>query len=191
MFFKSFQIINKCVIALAIVLLMTQTVFADTTVNLSGSHVIKNNESLKSGRHTFVLTAIDNAPMPADAQGSVKKVTIDSGEDFQFGDITFSKPGFYKYQVSREIYKSDELEQDDSVYNVTVTVFNNDEKTVVFEKVGSEGKPDKILYEDTYIKKTSKKVKTGDNPYNIVYLAMFGASVLVALIILAKKNKNR
>lgn len=163
------------------------------TVNITGSHIIENNETLKTGRHTFVLTGTDGAPMPEGSSVNVKKVTINSGETFSFGDISFTKPGIYNYVVSREITECKNLEQDDSVYKVIVSVYTDGATAIVFEKIGAEGKPNKIEYTDTYVEPSgadkSKGVRTGDSFQWIIYFGVFAAAIILMLILL-RRNRD-
>lgn len=163
----------------------------DAGVSISGDHRVTNNESLKTGRHTFVLTADDGCPMPSDSTGNTKEVTIDSNGSFDFGRITFDKPGTYTYTVSRKTVKTSQLKEDDSVYKCKVASFSDGTTIMVFEKVGSEGKPDRIRYEDTYIKPTDgTKVKTGDTSSVYVYGGLFTALIVLILGLRKKLSGN-
>lgn len=117
-------------------------------VEITGRHVIENDVALKTGRHTFVLTARDDSPMPEGSLDGVKRVTINSNETFRFGAIEYENPGIYSYTVSREIRQTDELEQDDSIYHCVVEADAEGTVVVIFEKVGTQGKPNEILYTD-------------------------------------------
>ena len=78
---------KKILTILLFLCIATVPCFAQTicSVSINGEHVIENKEDLKSGAHTFVLTG--EAPMPADAENGIKKVTISSNEKFDFGVI--------------------------------------------------------------------------------------------------------
>ena len=140
--------------------------FLSNPIEISGRHVIENNREIKSGRHTFVLTASGDVPMPEGSSGGVKRVTINSNEEFSFGSIVYEKPGSYEYTVSREIVESDELIQEDATYKCKVEVIADMTAVVVFEKIGTEGKPNRIEYRDTYIppKDEDPDDPTPDNP---------------------------
>ena len=113
--------------------------FDPKPVVIEGTHKVENNVSLKTGRHTFVLTAENNSPMPEGSQNGKKSVTINSNESFSFGEINFTKQGTYSYTVSRDLTKSENLKEDDAVYKCNVAVFADGSSVVVFEKVGTEG----------------------------------------------------
>ena len=178
----------------------SENAFNTNKINIQGNHIVKNKEDLKSGVFTFVLTAENkDNPMPEGSVNGVKEVSISPGETFDFGEIKFQRQGKYKYTVSRKILKSKDLKQDDSVYNAEVTVFSDGTAVLVFREVGKEGKPNKILYEDTYIKKTptggtighqGQTAKTGDEFDFAKYIALFIASMIVAFIVIARGRKN-
>lgn len=168
------------------------------TVNLNGSHKIEGGEFLKTGKHTFVLTALENAPMPDGSVNGVKKITISSGEDFRFGEIRFNKTGTFEYVVSRETVKSDNLLEDDRTYSVYVTVLSNGTAITVYSEKGATGKPDGIEYVDKYVEDpihttkpgTKEKVKTGDTLVTELYLSLFIISA-TAFVVLSNKGKDK
>lgn len=172
---------------------LTFFVYADSVeyepITIEGRHRIKGNETIRDGTHTFVLTAKDGAPMPEGSKNGVKKVTIKSNERFSFGKIRYDKPGIYEYTVSREIVKSRNLIQDDSVYNCTVTVFNDGVVTVVFNHRKKKGKPDEIVYIDTFVPDEPPTVKTGDSSDIYVWTGLFITSL--ALLLMLRKAKKK
>lgn len=186
---------KKVILVLCMLICMTQIVTAEEglsqTVSISGQHIIQNNEQLKSGRFTFILTAHDNAPMPEGSVNYVKEVTIDPGEKFEFGNIIYNTTGIYKYTVSRKIIKSKNLIQDDSVYNITVTVFDDSDPIMTIEKIGKEGKLDKIQYTDKYVPKVPPEItKTGDDTNLSLYIIVCLTSILALLVLMIKKLKK-
>ncbi len=169
-----------------------------STVNLNGSHKIEGGELLKTGKHTFVLTALENAPMPEGSVNGVKKVTISSGEDFEFGEIRFNKIGTFEYIISRETLKSDNLLEDDRTYSVYVTVLSNGTALTIYSEKGVPGKPDGIEYVDKYIEESigasgtgsKEKVRTGDARVTGLYMALFLISA-TALVSLNNKERDK
>lgn len=142
--------VRRTLIAIAFVMLLSiQSVFAATSVSIIGTHIVDNNSSLKTGQHTFVLTALNDCPMPEGSVDGVKKVVASSNEPFSFGEIVYSADGTYDYIVSRETEPSDRLNEDDSSYKVRVSV-ENDAPTVIYERVGDSGKSSEIIYKDYY-----------------------------------------
>ena len=155
-------LILATIAAPACVCFASQGSFDAGSITIQGKHFVDGNETLKSGRHTFVLTAANaRSPMPEGSVDGVKKVTVSSGEAFDFGPIYFQKPGKYEYTVTREITPSENLKQDDSVYHVTISVFSDETATIVYEKEGTTGKPDKIEYIDEFISEDSTVPEEG------------------------------
>ena len=185
-------------IIIIIFLLSVTYVFADSlgTINIEGQHRVENNEQLKTGRHTFVLTATDGAPMPEGSKNGVKEVTISSGEKFSFGDIVYEEPGTFEYTVSRKLIKSKELIEDDSVYKAKVTVSGDGTCVIVFDKIGTSGKPNKIEYVDQYVEpeeepeEEPEDVKTGDDTDIIPYMSLIGVSLTGLYISLRLKRQK-
>jgi len=163
-------------------------------VEISGQHIVENNTSLKTGRHTFVLTAEEESfPMPAGATDSEKKVTISSNENFSFGNIHFDRQGQYSYVVTRILTKSKNLKEDDSVYEVKVAVFNDGEVAMAIKKDGDSGKADKIIYKDTYVKNDSsggKSSQTGDDFNQMAGAAMFVSALLIIIAFSRRKKEE-
>ena len=150
------SILLSFAVAILIPTIVYGTSFNSDSIEISGSHRIKNEEGIITGRHTFILTASNDAPMPNGAKGGTKKVTINSNEDFSFGKIEYDAPGIYDYTVSRKLVKSENLIQDNSVYYCHVEVMRDGTAVVVFEKQDTEGKPNRIEYTDTYVKSDDK-----------------------------------
>lgn len=185
---KTGLVLCQTFLILCMLFTMTQIAFgASGSVHITGEHSI-DNPDIKTGQHTFVLTAKDGAPMPSDAVDGVKKVSISSGETFDFGEILLPNVGEFHYTVSREIIESENLKQDNSVYNVTVYNPADSDTAIILEKVGEEGKPDKIKYSDTYVEPTpvkktevKKTIKTGDTPEMLIYFTLMAATIFVAM----------
>lgn len=76
---------------------------------------------------TFVLTAKESSfPMPAGSSGTVKEISITGAGSIGFGDITFTKPGTYVYNISEKNTGVDGYTYDTTVYTVTYTVTQED-----------------------------------------------------------------
>ena len=175
-----------------------------STAHLYGTHKIENG-SIKTGKFTFVLTAKDDkSPMPSGSTGKEKKVTISPGETFDFGTISFAKPGIYEYKISREIIKSKDLKQDDSVYDVKIAHFTDGATVIVYQKANAKGKEDKITYVDKYVKsggdkdkptKSSKKSirhkLTGDKDTLYKLGSIFAISALLGLLLFSTRRRKK
>lgn len=88
-------------------------------------------EYLENSQFTFLLTASGNTPMPegyAEADGiKTAKVTVSDKNNITkaFGDITFTKPGTYEYQITEKDPGENGkpgVSYSNAVYTVTVTV---------------------------------------------------------------------
>ncbi len=80
---------------------------------LQGGH-----KQLEAGEFAFTIQAVtQGAPMPADTT-----VTNAVTGTFQFGAITYTKLGTYKYEITEKDLDQDGYTYDDTVYTVTVTV---------------------------------------------------------------------
>lgn len=103
---------------------------------LNGEKILTGRAWLSTDKFTFVLKPAEgsvDAPMPTDADQGMARVEVVQSEGtpdgtkvpFNFGDITYTKPGVYTY----EIHESAELStlnpgvsESEALYEVTVTV---------------------------------------------------------------------
>lgn len=103
---------------------------------LNGEKILTGRAWLSTDKFTFVLKPAEGSvdvPMPADADQGMARVEVVQSEGtpdgtkvpFNFGDITYTKPGVYTY----EIHESAELStlnpgvsESEALYEVTVTV---------------------------------------------------------------------
>lgn len=88
-------------------------------------------EYLKDSQFTFLLTASSNTPMPngyTESDGiKTAEVTVSDKNNITkaFGDITFTKPGTYEYQITEKDpgeNRKPGVSYSNAVYTVTVTV---------------------------------------------------------------------
>ena len=75
-------------------------------------------------KYSFTLTALDGAPMPAEATGgSLTKINPDAdGGEISFGEISYSLPGEYRYTVTESGTVPSVKNDKETVKNLTVTV---------------------------------------------------------------------
>lgn len=103
---------------------------------LNGEKILTGRAWLSTDKFTFVLKPAEGSvdvPMPADADQGMARVEVVQSEGtpdgtkvpFNFGDITYTKPGVYTY----EIHESAELStlnpgvsESEALYEITVTV---------------------------------------------------------------------
>lgn len=125
---------------------------------LAGEKILTGRAWLSTDKFTFVLKPAEGsvgAPMPEGSVDNVatKEVTASEGTSagtpipFYFGDITYTKPGVYTYQISESAELStlnSGVSSSEALYEVTVTVA--DEGHTGSLKVTSEMK--KLLSDD-------------------------------------------
>lgn len=78
-------------------------------------------------------------PMPEGADGQVKTVTVQGAGEYEFGNIEFSMPGTYIYQMSEVDTKVERYTYDTSVYIVTYTVTQNDDHLDIVRTITKDG----------------------------------------------------
>lgn len=108
--------------------------------NLAGEKILKGRDWLASDSFTFILQGLHGAPMPAGSEGDISKVVVKSPEGtksgtpvaFNFGDIAYSAPGIYTYQIYEpaEEATTPGVSTSLALYTVTVTVKDNHDGTL-------------------------------------------------------------
>ena len=105
------------------------------STNLAGEKILNGRNWLQSDEFTFQLEAVSPKDAPMPATGDSKQVTQPEGTSqgtparFNFGDITYTKPGTYIYDIN-EIIPSNGIigiSYDSTIYRVTVTVTDDQE----------------------------------------------------------------
>lgn len=118
----------------------------ETAATISGTKELTVNgnkdKKLEADEFAFKLTAVDNAPMPE--SDTVKNT--EAGV-FQFGSITYTAPGTYKYAVSEINEGKKGYSYDSTVYEVTVTVVDENGALKVEENTSITNS---IVFENTY-----------------------------------------
>ena len=113
------------------------------STNLAGEKILNGRAWLASDQFVFYLEAISpaNAPMPDGAYTSNGKSLVrveltqsevtqaDTEVPFNFGDITYTKPGTYRYRIYEETpsnaAKIPGIDYDTTTYTVTVKIKDN------------------------------------------------------------------
>lgn len=103
---------------------------------LNGEKILTGRAWLSTDKFTFVLKPAEGSvdvPMPADADQGMARVEVVQSEGtpdgtkvpFNFGDITYTKPGVYTYQIHESAELSTlnpGVSESEALYKVTVTV---------------------------------------------------------------------
>lgn len=103
---------------------------------LNGEKILTGRNWLSTDKFTFVLKPAEGSvgvPMPADADQGMARVEVTQPEGtpegtkvpFNFGDITYTKPGVYTYQINESTELSTlnpGVSESEALYEVTVTV---------------------------------------------------------------------
>lgn len=98
------------------------------------SKKIEGDERPEEKTFTFVLTAKDNAPVPENG-----KITIKGEGEAEFGEIEFTKAGTYDYLVYESKGSDGGYTYSDRVYDVKVTVTDDNGKLSVSDTVIKSG----------------------------------------------------
>ena len=107
--------------------------------NLSGKKVLSGRDWQSNDKFVFHLEALepDNAPLPKNGDTDLTRVELMSSEGtqgdtevpFNFGDITYTKPGTYRYRIYEETpsnaAKIPGIDYDTTTYTVTVKIKDN------------------------------------------------------------------
>lgn len=110
-------------------------------IDLSGSKTISGRDFQAGDTFTFTIAAAQltpNAPLPTDDDdddGSPTTVTVkpNSGTsvNFEFSDITFTKPGEYRYVVRESAGKLPGVDYDAALFRVNIIVEDNGQGQLV------------------------------------------------------------
>lgn len=125
---------------------------------LNGEKILTGRDWLSTDKFTFILKPAEgsvDAPMPEGTSQGMARVEVTQSEGtpegtkvpFSFGDITYTKPGVYTYQINESAELSTlnpGVSESEALYEVTVTVA--DENHTGNLKVTSEMK--KLLSDD-------------------------------------------
>ena len=108
--------------------------------SLVGEKILNGRDWLANDSFTFILQGLDGAPMPEGSEGGISRVVVTSAEGaasgtpvaFNFGDIAYSAPGTYTYQIYEpaEEATTPGVSTSLALYTVTVTVEDNHDGTL-------------------------------------------------------------
>jgi len=86
-------------------------------------------------RFTFVLRALDGAPLPDGLVGETKEVTIDGSGSVKLGKFSFTKPGTYRYTLTETAGSGRGWSFDRTCYTITFTVTGQDGALAVSREI--------------------------------------------------------
>ena len=102
--------------------------YLEACATIDAVKILEGRDWLESDSFKFKLEAVtDGAPMPENSSVVVKSGTAKSGEGvpFNFGEITYTKPGTYTYEVSEVAGENKGMVYDPNKAIVTIKVVNN------------------------------------------------------------------
>ena len=104
--------------------------YLEACATINAVKILEGRDWLESDSFEFKLEAVTNgAPMPENSSVVVKSGTAKSGEGvpFNFGEITYTKPGTYTYEVSEVAGENKGMVYDPHKAIVTIEVVNNND----------------------------------------------------------------
>lgn len=125
------------------------TTTTDLKIELGGTKNIEGRDFQTGDVFTFTIAAAQatsDAPLPVDADNDGEAdtevtITPDSGDSasFEFGEITFEKPGEYRYIIQEVNYDTDNddttqnsggIDYDAAIYRVNIVIVDNGDGTL-------------------------------------------------------------
>lgn len=133
---------------------VTSVTTDDLGINLGGTKSITGRDFQAGDEFVFTIAAgraTPDAPPPTediDGDGNATTATVEptSGSEvtFEFGDITFTKPGEYRYVIYENTGELPGVDYDSAIYRVNIIVRDNGDGTMSLAKTdgGLTGKDD-------------------------------------------------
>ena len=142
---------------------------------------------------TFQMKAVtDGAPMPEGSKDGVKTVQITGNGSYEFGEMWFTEPGEWVYDISEINDGIKGYTYDTTVYNLTVTVTEGEDGKLVKEETvtANGGSAGDIVFTNVYEEEEPEPApKTGDNaPTAMALLALLASGA--ALVLLRQRRKE-
>lgn len=159
---------------------------APTSVMFGASKIYKGAD-LKDGQFTFVVKDADGNVVSEAKNNKDGMVTFDT--------IEFNEEGTYTFTISEKNDKQKNVTYDKAVYEVTVTVTDNGEGSLIAEVAYADGKAP--VFTNKYTKPEEPKgptaVKTGDEtpviPFIILMVATLAIIVTITFIFFRRKRR--
>lgn len=151
---------------------------------------------------TFKMTAISTTaedekvmPLPEGGKDGVKEVIHEGEGEFEFGLISFKKPGIYTYEITEVNTQIKNYKYDDSKFVVEYNVKQEADKLyadIKYTKNGQEVKEIEFVneYKKTVDKTIGENPRTGDS-FNVpLYIGIVLVTILAFVLIKLYKNKS-
>ena len=153
-------------------------------IEIPVTYIVNGNDE-KAGGDKFTLVPDDpNAPMPGDAVGGKKTITIGEEGSYSFGSIHFDRPEVWWYTVTRDITEKEGVTKDNSVYRVKVIALNDGHGYVLAYLEGRDEKHE-LTYEDRVAP------ETGDHNSLIIYAGLAFSAAAALILLEGARRKNR
>lgn len=182
-----------CIWMLLLLALPVSAANTPVTVRLKVDNKLTGDKPPTSVDFTFVLEAVDDAPMPAE-----NTITISGTGSKSFLPITYTVPDDYHYTIREVDDGKKGYTYDDTVYQVTVQVeSDNDGKLTAFVYINEEGstvKSTSAEFQNKYkASNSSGPPKTGDSFNPSLWIGVSAASLLAltTLFVVAGKKQKR
>ena len=158
-----------------------------------GASKIYKGADLKDGQFTFVVKDADGNVVSEAKNNKDGMVTFDT--------IEFNEEGTYTFTISEKNDKQKNVTYDKAVYEVTVTVTDNGEGSLIAEVAYADGKAPVFTNKYTKPAKPAKPeepkgptaVKTGDEapviPFIILMVATLAIIVTITFIFFRRKRR--
>ena len=150
------------------------------------------------GTFTFRMTAESkDYPMPAGSSDGVKEVSVYGSGSTEFGEITFTEAGTYRYKISEVNTGLANYTYDTTVYTITYVVKNENGKLKVERTITeTNGKNvDTPVFTNRYTKSDTpskpKLPQTGVTWWPVPVLAVTGMALIFAGILRKKMSRDK
>ena len=121
------------------------------TIDPPVQKVITGDKPDSAATFTFQLKALtEGAPMPAESGNGIKTIQITGAGSMEFGEIVYTEPGEWKYEITELNGGVKGYTYDTKVYTLTVTVTQNEDGTLTKEEKIDGG--DAIVFTNKYEK---------------------------------------
>lgn len=124
---------------------VTSVTTDDLGINLGGTKNITGRDFQADDSFVFTIAAAQatpDAPLPTedtdqDGSGTTATVNPTLGDEvsFEFGDVTFNKPGEYRYVITENTGTLPGIDYDDALYRVNIIVKDNGDGTLSLASV--------------------------------------------------------